>query len=91
MNEKVVHVIVVGLSEEGRRQLDQKTLEMLHYNDPSWQYQSYWCDSVEQAELLWAVSLPLLALPMLPPPRQGQRRRTYDAMILAGMQIGVRH
>jgi hypothetical protein len=42
-------------------------------------------------ELLWAVSLPLLALPMLPPPCQGQRRRTYDAMILAGMQIGVRH
>lgn len=49
MSEKAAHVIVVGLSEEERRQLDQKTLEMLHYNDPGWQYQSYWCDTVEQA------------------------------------------
>jgi hypothetical protein len=49
MSEKVAHVIVVGLSEEERRQLDQKTVEMLRYNDPGWQYQSHWCDTVEQA------------------------------------------
>jgi hypothetical protein len=40
MGSKVAHVIIVGLSEEERQELDKKTLEILRFVDPSWQYHS---------------------------------------------------
>ena len=49
MRPKAAHVIIVGLNEEQRQQLDKKTLEILHSSDPSWKYKSDRCDTVDEA------------------------------------------
>jgi hypothetical protein len=49
MSSKVAHVIIVGLSEEERQELDKKTLEMLLFVDASWQYYSHRCDTIDDA------------------------------------------
>jgi len=49
MSPKVAHVIIVGLSEEERQELDTKTLEILHFVDASWQYHSHRCDTIDNA------------------------------------------
>jgi hypothetical protein len=46
---KVAHVIVVGLNEEERQELDKKTLEILHFVDASWQYHSHRCNTIDKA------------------------------------------
>jgi hypothetical protein len=54
MRPKAAHVIIVGLSEEQRQELDKKTLEILHSSDPSWKYKSDRCDTVDEAFALAA-------------------------------------
>jgi hypothetical protein len=49
MTPKIAHVIIVGLNEEERQELDKKTLEILHVVDASWQYRSHRCDTIDNA------------------------------------------
>ena len=36
MNPKLAHVVIVGLNEGERQELDKKTLDILHVVDASW-------------------------------------------------------
>jgi hypothetical protein len=49
MSPKVAHVVIVGLNEEERQELDKKTLEILRVVDASWQYHSHRCDTIDNA------------------------------------------
>jgi hypothetical protein len=49
MRPKIAHVIIIGLSEEKRGKLDKSTREILHSNDPSWEYTSYGCSTLQEA------------------------------------------
>jgi hypothetical protein len=49
MSPKIARVIIVGLDENERHELDNKTRELLQVNDPNWQYESHRCDTPEQA------------------------------------------
>jgi hypothetical protein len=54
MLQKIARVIVVGLDENERHELDNKTRELLQVNDVSWQYESHRCDTPDQAFALAA-------------------------------------
>src|SRR5215472_14656262 len=49
MSPKIARVIIVGLDENERHELDSKTRELLQVNDANWQYESHRCDTLEQA------------------------------------------
>ncbi|KRP84949.1 hypothetical protein AOQ73_40225 [Bradyrhizobium pachyrhizi] len=49
MLPKIAHVIIIGLSEEERGKLDESTRKILHFSDPSWEYKSYGCDTLQEA------------------------------------------
>ncbi|MCP4618362.1 MAG: hypothetical protein GY844_18245 [Bradyrhizobium sp.] len=49
MLPKVAHVIIIGLSEEERSQLDQSTRKILQYSDSTWEYSSYGCRTLQEA------------------------------------------
>ena len=49
MNPKLAHVVIVGLNEGERQELDKKTLDILHVVDASWQYHSRRCDTIDNA------------------------------------------
>jgi hypothetical protein len=49
MLPKIAHVIIVGLSEEERGELDRSTRKILHFSDPSWEYTSYGCSTLDEA------------------------------------------
>ena len=39
MSPKIARVIIVGLDENERHELDNKTCELLQVNDANWQYE----------------------------------------------------
>ena len=49
MSPKIARVIIVGLNENERHELDNRTRELLQVNDANWQYESHRCDTPEQA------------------------------------------
>ncbi|MGY4475116.1 hypothetical protein [Bradyrhizobium sp. USDA 3364] len=49
MLPKIAHVIIIGLSEAERGKLDESTRKILHYSDPSWEYRSYGCRTLQEA------------------------------------------
>jgi hypothetical protein len=49
MLPKIAHVIIIGLSAEERGKLDKSTRKILHFSDPSWEYTSYGCSTLEEA------------------------------------------
>jgi len=49
MLPKIAHVIIIGLSEEERSKFDKSTRKILHFSDPSWEYTSYGCSTLEEA------------------------------------------
>ena len=49
MLPKIAHVIIIGLPEEKRGKLDKSTRKILHFSDPSWEYTSYGCSTLEEA------------------------------------------
>ena len=49
MSPKIARVIIVGLNENERHELDKQTRKLLHVNAANWQYESHRCDTPEQA------------------------------------------
>jgi hypothetical protein len=52
MLPKIAHVIIIGLCEEERGKLDESTRRLLHFSDPSWEYTSYGCATLEEAVMM---------------------------------------
>ena len=49
MLPKIAHVIIIGLSDAERGELDESTRKALHFSDPSWEYRSYGCRTLQEA------------------------------------------
>ncbi|WP_076863327.1 hypothetical protein [Bradyrhizobium mercantei] len=49
MLPKIAHVIIVGFSDAERGKLDETTRKALHFSDPSWEYRSYGCRTLQEA------------------------------------------
>jgi hypothetical protein len=86
MSSKVAHVIIVGLSEEERQEVDKKALEILRFVDANWQYHSHRCDTIDNAfELAEEFRMSISSISAVEIPRSPSQPNmtTYSGCMLA--------